>query len=67
LHGHLLDAVRLNALFVVLLPFGLACGLECYRRAMRPGVFIWPEIPRPVVYAGVAVAGMFMIARNLLV
>jgi hypothetical protein len=65
LRGQLLDALRLNALFVLLLPFGLAIGLECYRRAMRLGEFSWPEIPRPVMYAGLAVAAMFMVARNL--
>jgi hypothetical protein len=65
LHGHLLDAVRLNALFVLLLPFAIGVAFDCYRRAIRVGEFHWPAIPRPAIYAGLAVAATFMIARNL--
>jgi hypothetical protein len=57
--------LRLNALFVVLLPFALALGVACYLRAMRVGEFTWPMIPRPTICAGLAVAGIFMVARNL--
>jgi len=39
LHGRLGDALRLNTLFVLLLPFGLGGAVECYRRAMRAGEF----------------------------
>ena len=66
LHGHLRDAVRLNALFVLLLPLGIGAALDCYRRAMRVGEFHWPAIPRHTIYAGLAVAATFMIVRNLI-
>ncbi len=66
LHGHLLDAFRLNALFVLLLPFGLGFAVECYRRAIRRAEFQWPTLPIPAIYACLALATTFMIARNLL-
>jgi len=66
LRGHLMDALRLNALFVVLLPFVLAGAIETYRRALRPGVFRWPQIPATAMYATVAATIIFTVARNLL-
>lgn len=63
--GHLAEALRLNALFVVLLPAGLALLAETYRRAIRPGTFRWPQPPAPALYATVAAAAIFTIARNL--
>jgi hypothetical protein len=66
LHGHVLEALRLNALFVLLLPVALAGAVECYRRAIRPGTFRWPQPPVPAVYATLAVTVIFTVARNLL-
>jgi hypothetical protein len=65
LHGHLLDALRLNALFVLLLPIALASAIETYRRAVRPGNFLWPSPPSPAIYATLAATTIFTIARNL--
>jgi hypothetical protein len=65
LRGHLREAMRLNALFVVLLPFGLGVAFECYRRAVRPGEFRWPVLPARALYATMAVAAMFTVVRNL--
>ena len=65
LRGHLIDALRLNALFVALLPFAFAGTIETYRRALRPGAFRWPQIPDPALYAALAATGVFTILRNL--
>jgi hypothetical protein len=65
LRGHLIEALRLNALFVLLLPAALAGAVESYRRAMRPGVFRWPQPPAPALYATLAAAALFTIVRNV--
>ena len=65
LHGRLAEAMRLNPFFVVLLPFALAAAAECYRRAMRMGEFRWPQMPPAAMYAMLASAAVFTVARNL--
>jgi hypothetical protein len=65
LHGRLLEAMRLNALFVLLLPCALAGAIECYRRALRPESFRWPQPPAAAVYATLAAAAVFTVIRNL--
>jgi hypothetical protein len=66
LHGHLAEALRLNALFVLLLPIALAGAIESYRRALRPGAFRWPQPPAPALYATLVATVLFTIARNIL-
>jgi len=65
LHGRLREALGLNALFVLLLPFALAAAVESYRRALRPGRFRWPAPPTSVLYATLAAAAVFTVARNV--
>jgi hypothetical protein len=65
LHGHLAEALRLNALFVLLLPLGFATALQCYLRALRPGEFRWPAPPPQALYATFAATAIFTIARNV--
>jgi len=65
LHGHLRQALRLNALFVLLLPAALAFVAETLRRAVRPGPFRWPEPPAAALYATLVAAAVFTLARNL--
>ncbi len=65
LRGNVMDALRLNALFVTLLPFVLAGMVETYRRALRPGVFHWPQLSASELYATLAATIIFTIARNL--
>lgn len=65
LHGHLRAALRCNALFVLLLPFALAFAAESYRRAVRPGIFRWPQPPAAALYSTLAVAALFTVVRNL--
>jgi hypothetical protein len=66
LRGHLIDALRLNALFVLLLPVALLAAVESYRRAIRPGIFRWPQPPAPALYATLAATAIFTIARNVI-
>jgi hypothetical protein len=65
LHGRAGEALRLNALFVGLLPLALAGAVECYRRAVRVGEFRWPKVPDTAVYATLAVAVVFTLIRNV--
>ena len=65
LRGHLAEALRLNPLFVLLLPIALAGAAESYRRAIRPGAFRWPQPPMPALYATLATTVLFTVARNL--
>jgi len=64
LRGHMGEAIRLNPLFVLLLPFGLGFALESYRRALRADAFRWPEIPAAALYGILAAACVFTAARN---
>jgi hypothetical protein len=65
LHGHLRDAMRLNALFTLLLPLGIVAAIRTYRRAIRPGAFHWPQPSRAAIYSAVAASFIFTIARNI--
>jgi hypothetical protein len=65
MHGHLREALRFNALFVLLLPFASTGAALCYRRALEPGSFRWPNPPRFATYAACAIALVFTVARNL--
>jgi hypothetical protein len=64
LHGRLGEALRLNALFVLLLPLGLAGGAESYRRAIRAGEFRWPQPPAWMVYAALGASMAFAVLRS---
>jgi hypothetical protein len=66
LRGHLREALRLNALFVILLPIALAAAAESYRRAIRAIAFQWPQPPTPALYVAFAATAVFTIARNLI-
>ena len=66
LHGHLSEAVHLNALFVLLLPISLAGVLITYVRATRLPPFRWPQLPAPALYATLAATTAFTLARNLI-
>jgi hypothetical protein len=66
LRGHVAEALRLNPLFVLLLPVALAGAIETYRRAIRPGAFRWPSPPAPAIYATLAATLIFTVTRNLL-
>jgi hypothetical protein len=65
LRGRWAEAVRWNALFVMLLPFGLAGAAVSYWRAVRVGEFRWPRVPMGGMYATLGMAAVFMVVRNL--
>ncbi len=65
LHGHFTEAMNLNALVTLLLPFAAAYGIFCYCRLLQRKAILWPQ-PRPtVIYAALAVAAIFTAIRNL--
>ncbi len=66
LHGRVADAIRLNALFVLLLPFALFLAIWSYARALRAGEFRWPQLPATAIYATLMAATVFTIARNVI-
>ena len=66
LHGRVADALRFNALFVLLLPFALFFAIRSYVRVLGPGEFRWPQPPAPAIYATLAVAAAFTLARNVI-
>ncbi len=64
LHGHLLTALRYNALLVLTLPFLLwaaAHQLSCYFRHVRSRIVIRPAW----VWTGLAVLVIYAVLRNL--
>jgi hypothetical protein len=65
LHGRVMQAVQLNALFVLFLPFAIAAAIRIYRSAIRPGIFTWPNPPSAAIYSAVAVSIAFTIVRNV--
>jgi uncharacterized protein DUF2752 len=64
LRGRWVEAVRLNALFVVLLPCGVGFAAESYRRAMRADEFRWPRSPMAAVWVTVGAGLVFTVLRN---
>ena len=65
LRGHFIDALRHNALFVLLLPFALCLAINTYLRAASAGDFRWPRVPVPAVIATLIIAACFTIVRNV--
>jgi hypothetical protein len=65
LHGRWAEALRFNPLVVVALPFvAVFLGL-IYWRAVRRGEFVLPVVPEGMLRLSVALAVIFMMARNL--
>lgn len=65
LHGRVYEAIRLNALIVMLVPFGIWFAAESYRRAIRQREFEWPHVPVLAVYRMALAGVMFAILRNV--
>ncbi len=59
LHGHLAEAVHLNALIIALVPVALFYLAFALRRSA------WPRIPVPTTSALLAAAFLFSLIRNL--
>ena len=65
LRGHFTEAINLNALVPLLLPFAAAYGIFFYSRLLRGKAFRWPQPPPAVLYAAFAAAAVFAVIRNL--
>lgn len=65
LHGHAMEALRLNALTTTLLPVAVAYAAVCYRRYLRREALRLPRLPPAGIYAALAAASIFTIVRNL--
>jgi hypothetical protein len=66
LNGRLAEALRLNALFVVLvLPAAVLYLAAACHRLLRDAAFHWPVVPLAASWAAFACAAAFMVLRNL--
>lgn len=65
LHGHIVAAFHLNALFVCLVPWlAIYAAFSCYRAWTREA-FEWPNVTPWVPYALLAITTIFGVVRNL--
>ena len=64
LHGHVAEALHLNALFVMLLPFLAGYAAVCCYRAWNAAEFRWPQPPKMAMYGVLVVAIVFTVERN---
>jgi hypothetical protein len=65
LHGQLRDALHLNALITLLLPFALGYAIVCYWRLLRNESYRWPRLPTAAIYAVATAAVLFTLLRNM--
>jgi hypothetical protein len=65
LSGHLVEAIHLNALVTLLLPFAAAYSILCYYRFLRRESFRNLQLPSGIIYAALALTGVFTTIRNL--
>ncbi len=68
LHGHLREALRLNALTTLLLPAAVLYAARCYWLFLHrtPGrTTPWPVLPVPALYTLLAITAVFTFVRNL--
>jgi hypothetical protein len=65
LHGHVTEAMNLNALITLLLPFAAAYGILCCSRLLQRKALRWPQLPPTVIYAALTAAAVFTVIRNL--
>jgi hypothetical protein len=65
LHGHVTEAMNLNALVTLLLPFAAAYSTLCYCRLLQRKALRWPQPPPTVIYAALALIAVFTVIRNL--
>jgi hypothetical protein len=65
LRGHLAEAVHFNALVTLLLPIAAVYGVLYYRRFLQHKALRWPQPPPAVIFAALALTGVFTVIRNL--
>jgi uncharacterized protein DUF2752 len=65
LHGNIIEALHLNALTTLLTPATLVYSAAYYRKILTRSPLHAPQPPRVSVYATLAAAAIFTVARNL--
>jgi hypothetical protein len=65
LRGNLAEAFRLNALITLLAPVALFYAAACYRSILARRPLSLSQPPPSAVYATLAIAAVFTVARNL--
>jgi hypothetical protein len=65
LHGNLAEALHWNALFAVLVPILAGYAALCCYRLWQGEEFRWPTVPLRAVQAGLGLATVFTLVRNL--
>jgi len=65
LRGHVIEAMNLNVLITLLLPFAATYGILCYCRLLQRKPFRWPQPPPAATYTALTLATIFTVIRNL--
>src|SRR5437899_4406561 len=65
LHGHFAEALHLNVLVTLLLPFAAAYGILCYSRLLQRKPLRWPQPQPAFIYTALTLAAIFTVIRNL--
>ena len=65
LRGHIAEAMQLNALVTLLLPFAAAYGIRTYARHLQRKAIRCPHPSPAVLYAAFSLAAVFTVVRNL--
>ena len=65
LHGHFMEALRLNAFTTLLLLPAAVYAVVCYRRFLQRKPMVLLKFPTPALYSAVALAVVFAIVRNV--
>ena len=63
--GEFAEALHLNALVTLLLPFAAAYGMLCYTRLLQRNSLRWPRPPHGIIYTVLTLTAIFTIIRNL--
>jgi hypothetical protein len=65
LHGRFNEAMKLNALVTLLLPFAAGYGIFCYCRLLQRKTICWPQLPPAILYSALIMGAVFTVIRNL--
>jgi hypothetical protein len=65
LRGHFTEAMNLNALVTLLLPFAAAYGTLCYSRLLQRKPLRLPQPAPATIYTALSLATIFTVIRNL--
>ena len=65
LHGRVTEAMNLNALVTLLLPFAAGYGIFCYCRLLQRKTICWPQLPPAILYSALIMGAVFTVIRNL--